>query len=244
MPKSITSPIINFFQEQQIFSLAILRLVGYGLIAMALIDYISLLIPPQLMNPVWEFQTVGAIVERVPIVLLGIVFVFCGERSQRTPIETLLLKWLSWFCLIFAIFLLITFPLSIINGFRIYYSNNTQVNLQIGSRLEALDTFQTELKSAQTLEQIGSVLEKQSNTKVNIPSSADRNQLKADILKSLMENQNQLKTQAADIRSNKGFTLLKQGTKWNLGALISAFIFLFIWQHTFWARIKYETDSD
>ncbi|VEP12230.1 conserved membrane hypothetical protein [Hyella patelloides LEGE 07179] len=244
MTKSPTSPVISFFKEQQVFSLAILRLVGYGLIVMAAIDYISLLIPPQLMNPVWEFKTVGAIVERIPIVLLGLVFVFCGEREERTPIENLLLRWISWFCLIFAIFLFITFPLSIINGFRIYYSNNAQVNLQIGSRIENLAKFQTELESAQSLEQIGNVLQKQSNSKVNIPQSVNEEQLKADILKSVTENQNTLKSQAANLRSSKSFTLLKQGIKWNLGALISAFILLFIWQQTFWARIKYEPEND
>lgn len=244
MTKSPTSPVISFFKEQQVFSLAILRLVGYGLIMMAAIDYISLLIPPQLMNPVWEFQTVGAIVERIPIVLLGLVFVFCGEREERTPIENFLLRWISWFCLIFALFLFITFPLSIINGFRIYYSNNAQVNLQIANRIETLENFQTALESAQSLEQIGNVLQKQSNSKVKIPESVNQEQFKADILKSVTENKNTLKSQAANLRSSKGFTLLKQGIKWNLGALIAAFILLFIWQQTFWARIKYELETD
>ena len=244
MSKSLTSPVINFLQEQQIFSLAILRLVGYGLIAMAAIDYITLLIPPRLMNPVWEFQTIGAIVERIPIILLGLVFAFCGEREQRTPIETLLLRWLSWFCLVFAIFLFISFPLSIVNGFRIYYNNNAEVNLEIANRIEALAKFQTELESAQSLEQIGTVLQKQSNSRVRIPESVNKEELKANILKSLTENQNKLKTQAADLRSNKGLTLLKHGIKWNLGGLISACILLFIWQHTFWARIQEQSEID
>jgi FtsH-binding integral membrane protein len=101
---------MNITQDRQVFSSGILRLVGYGLLVMALVDILFLLIPPQLMNPVWEFQTMGAIIERIPVTLLGIVLVYYGERSDRAPIETLLLRWLSWFCLIFAIFLLITFP--------------------------------------------------------------------------------------------------------------------------------------
>ena len=239
-----TPPVINFLKEQQIFSLAILRLVGYGLILMAAIDYTSILFPPKLMNPVWEFQTIGAIIERIPIVLLGLVFIFCGEREQRTPIETVLLRWISRFCLIFAIFLLIAFPLSIINGFRIYYNSSAQVNLQIDTRIEALENFQTKLESAQSLAEIGQVLQKQSNSRVKIPESVNKEQLKADILKSVTEKQNSLKTQSADLRSRKGSTLLKHGVKWNLGSLISALILLFIWQNTLWARIKYETEDN
>lgn len=244
MTKSIPSPIASFLKEQQIFSVAMLRLVGYGLIAMAAIDYLSILIPPQLMNPVWEFQTIGAIVERIPLVLLGMVFAFCGQREERTPIETILLRWLSRLCLISAILLFLSFPLSIVNGFRIYYSSNVRVNLQLGDRIEALDNFQTELEQAQSLEQISSVLQKQSNSPVRIPPSVKGEELKTDILDKLTQNQNLLKSQASSIRSNQRFTLLKQGVKWNLGALISAFILLFIWQQTFWARIKYQLEND
>ena len=244
MTKSIPSPISNFIKEQQVFSIAMLRLVGYGLIAMAAIDYLSILIPPQLMNPVWEFQTIGAIIERIPLVLLGLVFVFCGQREERTPIETIILRWLSRLCLIFAILLFLSFPLSIVNGFRIYYSSNARINLQLGDRITALDNFQTELQKAQSLEQISSVLQKQSNSPVRIPPSVKGEQLKTDILDKLAQNQSILKSQASSIRSNRRFTLLKQGVKWNLGALISAFIMLFIWQQTFWARIKYQPETD
>jgi ABC-type multidrug transport system fused ATPase/permease subunit len=235
---------MNITQDRQVFSSGILRLVGYGLLVMALVDILFLLIPPQLMNPVWEFQTMGAIIERIPVTLLGIVLVYYGERSDRAPIETLLLRWLSWFCLIFAIFLLITFPLNIINGFRIYYNNNAQVNQQIGSQIESLNNFQTELKSAKSLEQINQILQQQSNSKINIPESVDGKQLKADILKSVVENQNNLKSQAANLQTTKRFDLLKQGIKWNLGSLISACILLYVWQHTFWSRIKYEPEID
>lgn len=244
MTKSFFSPTIDFFKEQQFFSIAILRLVGYGLIAMALIDYASLLIPPQLMNPVWEFQTVGGIIERIPIMLLGMVFIFWGERSDRTPIETFLLKYSSWLCLIFAIFLLLTLPLNIVNGFRIYYYNNAKINQQIESRVEVLNNFQNELEKAQSLEQTIQLLQKQSQRKIKLSQSVDPEKLKNDILKSLAENQNSIKSQADNLRNNQRVDLLKQGLKWNLGSLIAAFIFLFIWQNTLWARIKYEIDNE
>lgn len=81
-------------QERQVFSSGILRLVGYGLLVMAIIDVFFLVIPPQLMNPLWEFQTVGAIVERIPVTLLGIVLIYYDERGDRAfkkhELETLI----------------------------------------------------------------------------------------------------------------------------------------------------------
>ena len=74
-------------QARQLFSSGILRLVGYGLLVMAIIDLLFLLIPPQLMNPLWEFQTMGAIVERIPVTLLGIVLVYYGEKAIALPLK-------------------------------------------------------------------------------------------------------------------------------------------------------------
>ena len=244
MSKNIASPVLNFLQEREISSLAILRFLGYGLTAMALLDFVSLLIPPQLMNPTWEFETVGSIVERMPVILLGIAFVFWGERCDRAPIETHLLRWLSWFCLILAIFLLLAFPLNIVNVFRIYNNNNARVNLQTEAQIEALSQLQNELKTVNSLEQITSVLQKQSNSQITIPESIDIKELKANIINSLIENQKQLKQRAVNLRSNKSSTLIKYSLRWNLGSLISAFILLFMWRHTLWARLQYELETD
>ncbi len=38
-------------------------LLGYGLLAFALIDYIDILIPSHFTNPEWELQTLGRLVE-------------------------------------------------------------------------------------------------------------------------------------------------------------------------------------
>ena len=203
MSKGTTSSVSHFFQEQQIFSLAMLRLVGYGLILMAVLDYISLIFPPQFMNPSWEFQTVGSVVERMPIVLLGLVFVFCGERQARKAIEHKLLKYLSWLTLIFAIFLFICFPLNIINGFRIYYGNTTKVNAQVGPQIDALNKFQAELKSAESLTEISSVLQQQSQRRISIPTTVDKDQLKLNILETINDNQQKIESQTNRVKQNQ-----------------------------------------
>ena len=49
------------------------RLLGGGILALLLLDYAVLLIPPQFTNPVWEFQTIGQLIERAwaPILAYG-----------------------------------------------------------------------------------------------------------------------------------------------------------------------------
>lgn len=93
-----------------LFSLNRLRLIGYGLLLLWLIDSLHILIPPQLMNPVWELQTIGTFIERVPVPLLGFIFVFWGEYSDRKLLEEFLLKILSWFALILAVIFYVSYP--------------------------------------------------------------------------------------------------------------------------------------
>ncbi len=66
-------------------SSSLFRLVGYGLLVLALFDLIHILIPLQLMNPMWEFQTVGALVERVPVPLLQGYFIL--DRAVISPVS-------------------------------------------------------------------------------------------------------------------------------------------------------------
>lgn len=84
-------------------SSSLFRLVGYGLLVLALFDFIHILIPLRLMNPMWEFQTTGALVERVPVPLLGLMLVFYGETSSRKRWESNLLKFLSWASLLIGL---------------------------------------------------------------------------------------------------------------------------------------------
>ncbi len=231
-------------QARQVFSSGILRLVGYGLLVMAIIDLLFLLIPPQLMNPLWEFQTMGAIVERIPVTLLGIVLVYYGEKSDRAPIETLLLKILSWLSLVAAIFLLLMVPLNITNSFRIYYQQNATVNAQSVSQKDAIEKFKEELEAANSKAEIGELLQQQAKQQVNIPDSVNTTKLKTDLLANLQNNQEQIASQAQSFRTEKRSWLLKNCLKWNLGAIIASILFWLIWKSTAWARLEIDLNED
>ncbi len=231
-------------QERQVFSSGILRLVGYGLLLMAIVDVFFLLIPPQLMNPLWEFQTMGAIVERIPVSLLGMVLVYYGERSDRAPIESIILKGLSWFALLAAILLILMIPLNISNGFRIYNQHNANANAQFVSQKETIQQFKEQLEAADSKDEIGAVLQQQAQQKVNIPDSVNTQKLKTDLITNLQNNQDSITNQAQAFRSQKRSLLLKKCLKWNLGALIASILFFLIWKSTGWARLIVARDDD
>ncbi len=44
-------------------SFSLLRLIGYILLVFSLIDYIAIITPPRLTDPVWEFQTMSRLVD-------------------------------------------------------------------------------------------------------------------------------------------------------------------------------------
>lgn len=231
-------------RERRVFSSGILRLVGYGLLIMAIIDILFLLIPPQLMNPLWEFQTMGAIVERIPVTLLGIVLVYYGERSDRAPIEAMLLKCISWLTLVAAILMLLMIPLNISNSFRIYHQQNATANAQFVSQNDTIQKFKEQLKTANSNNEIGAILQQQAKQQISIPDSVNTQKLKTDILTNLQNNQDNITSQAQTFRAQKRSLLLKKCLKWNLGALIASILFFLIWKSTSWARVKIYFDED
>lgn len=231
-------------RDKQVFSSGILRLVGYGLLLMAIVDLLFLLIPPQLMNPLWEFQTMGAIVERIPVTLLGMVLVYYGERSDRAPIEAVLLKVLSWMSLLAAVSLMLTIPLSIGNSFRIYNQHNATANAQFVTQKDTIQQFKEQLEAANSKDEIGAILQQQARQKVNIPDSVNTEKLKTDIITNLQNNQDSITNQAEAFRSQKKSLLLKKCLKWNIGALIASILFFMIWKSTGWARLMVVRNDD
>lgn len=233
---------IGQFRNQQVFSLSIVRLVGYGLLLMAIIDFVILIIPPKFMNAAWELQIAGSVIERIPVTLLGIALIYYGERNDRSTIEVFLLKYLSWFCLVLAVLFFLIIPLNISNSIKIYQKQTSTVSLEITRRVDPMNKFRQQLKSANSSEQIETVLQQKTRKNLNIPNSVDANKLKNDLLKNLSEQEQKMRSQANKMNSAKLLSVLKNCIKWNLGALIAGCIFLFIWKSTLWARIEYNLD--
>jgi hypothetical protein len=223
--------------NQEFFTLSLIRLVGYGLIGMTAIDFVSIILPLQLMNSAWELQTMGAFVERIPVPLLGIAFVYYGERSYRSPIEHLILKWFSYLSLTLAILFLLMVPLGINNTVRINLGNNAAINQELFVKTEQIKNFKDKVTAANSLEEVKAILQQQSY-RGKLTKSANAQEIKDTIFKDLQNTEDKLRANVESIRDRKFWDLLKNSIKWNLGALIASCLFFFIWKDTIWARLE------
>ena len=140
------------------WSVVLFRWIGYGLLILALFDLIETFVPPRLMNPAWEFQTLGVLVERVPVPLLGLVLVFYGKNNWRNRWEKPILKFLSWAALLFGVGLLLLIPLGVINTVRIDAYNNRPIIAQVNQRTAQIQQLKNELEKATTAEEMEAFL--------------------------------------------------------------------------------------
>lgn len=197
------------------------RLVGYGLLALSLFDIIDIFVPSLFTNPAWEFQTVRALVERVPVPLLGAVLVFSGEKSLR------IFKFLSWACLVAAVLYFLLIPLGVSASLRI----NNQLSTQVNQQVVQLQQLQGVLSKATTPAEIESVLTRL-NPQAGGVANQDLPQVKNKLLAQIAERRKQIEAQTADERLNAQRNLVKNAVKSLLGALVSGTIFIMLWRRT------------
>ncbi len=220
--------------QEQGLSIYRLRLVGYGLLLFALIDTLLVFYPPQFTNAAWELQTMGAVVERLPVPLLGLVMVFFGEDYERNALENIFLKIVSWFSLLLAIAFLLLLPLGINNTLRINAENNQGIQAQAQQRQAELEAVEAQVNQSSTADLQNLALEL---NRMGLPVDAANTQaLKSDILARVATAKEKLPGQTQAARNSQRQALFKNSFKWNLGALIGSILFFYIWRGTDWAR--------
>lgn len=222
------------FSADQLRSIGRLRLIGYGLLILALFDTIQLFIAPNFMNPAWELQTMGGLIERVPVPLLGLALVFFGEDYNRNRLEDILLKLLSWLTLLLAVLSLLLMPLGIINTGRINTSTTQQINAQAQQELSLLEQIEEQVQTG-TQEQLQTLALELNRLGLPVDGQ-NTEQLRADILTNIPTAKERVQVQSQQQIQNQRQTLLKNSVKWNLGALVASVLFFMIWRGTGWAR--------
>lgn len=213
----------------------LLPLLGYSLLVFALFDYINILFPPRFTDFVWEFRTIGALVEHVLAPLLGLILVFYRHQGYIGKWEKNTLGFLSWVSLLVGILYLLMIPLGVADTWRIYYANNAQINYQSSQQLQQLQQIKGGLNQAKTDEQInqliGSFTPQVTREKIKNPQA-----IKDQYLGQISQAEKSLQNQTDSMRTNQTQTLIKDSVKSNIGALLSGTVFIWIWYLTDWAR--------
>jgi hypothetical protein len=230
---------IGNFSLNMLRSLGLWRLVGYAFLILFALDLAEIFIPPQFLNPEWEFKTLGNVVERVAIPFIALILIFHGGNYLRKGWEFIVLTGLSWLSLLVGILFLLSVPLGIINTVRIDTLTNTKITKGTTQRLEVLQQVESRLKDVQNKQDM-EVLIRQLNSG-NAPvieNDQQLTQVKTNLTEFIKNSRNQLNKQAEMARKQSKRSLLERSVKWNLGALISGVLFIMTWQMTKWARVK------
>ncbi|HCF29492.1 MAG TPA: hypothetical protein DEV81_20335 [Cyanobacteria bacterium UBA11049] len=210
------------------------HVVGYGLLLFVFFDVADIFFPPRLMNPIWEFQTIGALIERVPLPLIGMVLVFYGGESNRSKWEKFILNLLSQAAIIIGVLFLLLIPLCISDAIRINNMNAEEINTQVNKGVAQIQQFEQQLNKATEQDLVN--LMARLNSQSGSPKIENSQELKTRLLADAQTSQTNMKTQADATLKNKGLNLMKNTVKWCIGALIAGDLFIRIWQATRWAR--------
>ncbi len=170
--------------------------------------------------------------------LIGMVLVFYGEKLDRKKWEIPLVKLLSWLTVLFAVIFFLLAPLGIINTVRLNNRSNAQIDMEMQQQTEQIAQVKKLLAKASTpaeMQQLISRLDTQGSTP-NIMDSQQLDEIKQQVSEVINQAETTLQTQAQKARSNRQINLFKNSVKWNLGALVSGALFVFLFTGTAWAR--------
>ncbi|NJO39334.1 MAG: hypothetical protein HC769_11870 [Cyanobacteria bacterium CRU_2_1] len=224
---------MNSLPNKLIPSASLFRLLGYGFLLISLIDLIATLTPFRFTNPLWEFQTIGSLVEQTPVPLLGLILVFYGGWEERSAWEPFALKILSWLALIAGVILLLLIPLGISSTLRINALNERAIAAQVTQQQDQIQQFRDRLNQVSE-DDLNSLLA-QANAQSQVAEISPET-FKDKLLEQTNSAIGTLQSEANVAQEQQQQELLKNSAKWNLGALITGTLFILIWRHTRWAR--------
>lgn len=218
-------------------SYSLMPFAGYVILGFSLVDFLHILIPLQLTNPVWEFQTIGRLVGQVWAPLLGLIFIF-SHREYVGKSEINLLRIISWFSLLLGLFYLLLLPLGVGNTLRIHNSRNLQISAQVSQQLEQLAQVKSRIERANSPAEIAN-LATSFNPQSPVPQIENPQEFKDELLSQVAQVERNVRTQAVAARQNQKNALLKDSLKFNFSAILAGIAFIGIWVQTRWARKKY-----
>jgi hypothetical protein len=214
-----------------LWTLALIRVIGYVFLAFFVFDFVDTLIPLRLTNPNWEFQTFGALVEKVPVLFLAYAMIYLGRNFGRKRLEQFLLSVITWLALILGLVYLLMIPISIINTNRLLTLNHQQT-LQLDIQIAQVKKAQTNLKTTKTQSELQQILSRDLGNNSAIPKLENPEQvktLKNRLSTVISDGELKLKEQAQSLKDVR-LELFKKSVKWNLGSLVSAALLFYIWK--------------
>ncbi len=221
-------------------SVSLLHYIGYGLLLFGSLDLLSSLFVLPLQEGDALLQFLAKIANGAPVLLVGLGFIFWGERRPRYLWELPVLKWMSWVTLGLSLLYLGSVPLGIYGATRSLaqyqqvfqqQTQQQQRKLLVLTRKIETSNSRSELEAIATasgLPEFLATLNTEAQTTPALKVSLTE-QIQADV-----------KTQQAKLQNMQQENSLKTLTnvvQWSIIALGSSALFWLIWRLTAWARL-------
>jgi hypothetical protein len=215
----------------------LIRFAGYGLLLMSISNFADALLPPRFgQDATWEFTALSKVSGSSPVPIIGLVLIFYGEATARSPLGKTLLKILSWLSLVLSIFYFIMTLIGVSAAIRINNDNNAQASFALTQQINQFNTAKENLKNTNdaNLQRAADFIQQRSpNLQLNKNNPTElRAQLSAEIAKS----EGQIKASLEENKNRAFRQLIKQSGKSFFEALISSMILFGIWNQTKWTR--------
>lgn len=212
----------------------LLRRVGYGLLIVALVHIVDILFPPQFKNPAWEIGAIALLLERIPLVLVGLALVFVGGASFRQKWEILLLKTLSWLTLAAAILSFLLIPLGVSSFLRLIVQADSQISTRYDQQLLKLNQAQFRLDSAneEDLQRLFEAFRAENS----LANASTPQALKDQLIEEIKQARQDADKTLVSSQKRERLGLQQTIVKLSLISLISSYIFAYIWYATRWSR--------
>ena len=235
-PKSSRTPrIIQVATEKLERSGKMLPSIGYFILVLTFLDYVFLLIPPRFLNPTWELNIIGHLVENVWAPLLGFALVFIRQQNGFRKLELKLLSWLSRLMLLMAIIYFLSAPLILSNTIKIQQKSFSSLKNQLETQKNQVAQFKKQLSQIPD-RQLANYLRQRQSQQSSSTKSSSSNTLLQQAFERVEQEQIKSAEQIKTAYKKQKFSLIKKSLKWCIGALFSGGIFLVFWRHTEWSR--------
>lgn len=208
--------------KNQWLSTFVLRIAGYGLLLLTLVNTLALLIPPQLQDPAWELETIGSLVERSPVPLIGFALVASGGSRFRQSLDRFCFQVIPALAIIIGLIYCLMIPLGISDSFRLGKQNQT-TSAALVKQAADIKNLEQRLSDAPAAE----VAEWAQKFQPQLTEGRDQETIKAGVLGQLKSNLASLQGQI-NRASGQPAQLRKQTIKWLVGALIAGLSFIYI----------------
>jgi len=222
-------------------SLTLLRTIGCFILIFSLLDFLGIALPIHLLDPIWEFNTIGKFVEMIWSPLLGYFLVFFYiEKNEIRLKQARLLNFLSWIALVMSIFYFALFPLVLSDIFKL----NTQLSSKHKVQSARFDTGAEQVRKyifqATNPEQLAILSEKlKLGDEAILHSGKSLDVMKTEISQKLVNDAIKYRKMDSEQYRGRMIEFYKRAIKYTLGTFISGVCMFIVWRLTRWSRVIY-----